>query len=112
MADKAKQRPVGGVAKVSELKAGLSAYLGRVKRGEEVLVTERGRPVAKLVPVRRDEGGAEATSRQRLLDLERRGVLTIGTGRIPDGFWDWQPPSVPDGAIERWIAWERGEDGR
>lgn len=107
-----RKKPVARVANVSELKAGLSAYLGQVKRGEEVLVTERGRPIAKLVPVRRDEGSSGPASRQRLLDLERRGVITIGTGRIPDDFWDWEPPRVPDGAIERWIAWERGEDGR
>ena len=37
-------------AKVSELKAGLSKYLARVKRGEQVVITERGRPIAKLVP--------------------------------------------------------------
>ena len=37
-------------AKVSELKASLSKYVARVKNGEEILVTERGRPVAKLVP--------------------------------------------------------------
>ena len=35
---------------VSELKAGLSAYLARVKRGEEIVVTERGEPIARIVP--------------------------------------------------------------
>ena len=34
-------------AKVSELKASLSKYVAHVKSGEEVLVTERGKPVAK-----------------------------------------------------------------
>ena len=38
-------------AAVAELKANLSKYLGQVKAGEHVLVTERGVPVAKLVPV-------------------------------------------------------------
>ena len=38
-------------ATVSKLKASLSEYLRRVKAGEEVLVSERGRPIAKLVPV-------------------------------------------------------------
>ena len=31
-----------------ELKNNLSAYLGRVQDGEEVIVTDRGRPVARL----------------------------------------------------------------
>ncbi len=39
---------------VSELKARLSQYLRRIKGGEEVLITERGRPVARLVPYRPD----------------------------------------------------------
>ena len=38
-------------AGVAELKARLSEYLARVRAGSEVLVTERGRPVAKIVPV-------------------------------------------------------------
>ena len=38
-------------AGVAQLKAGLSGYLERVKAGQEVLVTDRGRPVAKLVPI-------------------------------------------------------------
>jgi prevent-host-death family protein len=36
---------------VRALKAHLSAHLARVKSGETVTVTERGRPVARLVPV-------------------------------------------------------------
>jgi prevent-host-death family protein len=36
---------------VRDLKASLSAYLRRVKAGETILVTERGQPVARIVPV-------------------------------------------------------------
>lgn len=36
---------------VRELKARLSAHLSRVKAGHTVVVTEHGRPVAKLVPL-------------------------------------------------------------
>lgn len=35
---------------VRELKAHLSQYLARVRRGETVVVTDRGRPVARLTP--------------------------------------------------------------
>lgn len=35
---------------VRELKAKLSEYLGRVAEGEEVVVTDRGKPVARLLP--------------------------------------------------------------
>ena len=35
---------------VRDLKASLSAYLRRVSAGESVVVTDHGRPVARLVP--------------------------------------------------------------
>jgi prevent-host-death family protein len=36
---------------VRELRSHLSAHLQRVKAGQTVVVTEHGRPVAKLIPV-------------------------------------------------------------
>jgi len=41
-------------AAVSTLKATLSACLAKVKAGDEVLVVERGKPSAKLVPLSKD----------------------------------------------------------
>ncbi|MDP9343842.1 MAG: type II toxin-antitoxin system prevent-host-death family antitoxin [Actinomycetota bacterium] len=35
---------------VRELKNSLSRYLKRVKEGETIVVTERGRPVARILP--------------------------------------------------------------
>ncbi len=35
---------------IREFKASLSAYLRRVARGEQVVVTDRGRPVARVIP--------------------------------------------------------------
>ena len=81
------------VAKVSELKASLSKYLARVKAGEEVVVTERGTPVAKLVPIPPAEGDEE----QRLERLEREGVLKRGTGKLPKDFWDRPRAKDPEG---------------
>jgi prevent-host-death family protein len=37
-------------AKVSELKARLSSYLVRVRRGETIVVCDRSTPIARLVP--------------------------------------------------------------
>ncbi len=42
--------------KIAELKDGLSATLRRVQRGERVLVTDRDRPIAMLVPVEDEDG--------------------------------------------------------
>lgn len=41
---------------IRELRDNLSRYLERVQEGEEVLVTDRGRAIARVVPV-----GAERT---------------------------------------------------
>jgi prevent-host-death family protein len=59
---------------VRELKAKLSEYLAAAAAGEDVVVTDRGRPVARIVPfgststVDRgvDEGWIEAPRRTRL----------------------------------------------
>jgi prevent-host-death family protein len=52
---------------VRELRNNLSRYLDRVRDGEEVIVTERGRAVARMLPV-----GTE-----RVLDrLIAEGVVT------------------------------------
>lgn len=40
---------------VRELRQNLSKYLRRVKEGETLTVTERGREVARLVPLARNE---------------------------------------------------------
>ena len=64
-------------AGVAELKARLSQYLDRVRAGQEVVVTDRGRPVAKLVPIGREE--AKESRRERLL---RDGLLVGGNGRV------------------------------
>jgi prevent-host-death family protein len=51
---------------VRELRQNLSVYLRRVKRGEALEVTERGRAVALLVPL-----AEEASAFQRLIEAGR-----------------------------------------
>jgi len=43
-------------AGVREVRQNLSALLDEVRKGREVVITERGRPVAKLVPPDRPRG--------------------------------------------------------
>ncbi len=95
------------IAKVSELKAQLSRYLDRVKAGQEVVITDRGTPVAKLVPIPAAEGDDE----RRLEELERRGLIRRGTGQLPADFWDWPRPEDPDGLVLKALLEER-ESGR
>jgi prevent-host-death family protein len=51
---------------VRELHDRLSEYLDRVQRGSDVVVTRRGRPIARLSSVERDDG---------LEELVRRGLV-------------------------------------
>ncbi len=44
--------------KIAELKDGLSATLRSVQKGVRVLVTDRDRPIAMLVPIEDEEGFA------------------------------------------------------
>jgi prevent-host-death family protein len=55
--------------KISELKANLSAHLRRVSAGEEVVVCDRNRPIARIVPLESSEYS------ERALRLIAKGVL-------------------------------------
>ncbi len=74
-------------AAVSVLKASLSEYLARVKSGEEVIVTDRGRPIAKIVPVSRTSVGLDG----RLLALEKAGLAKAPHETFPEDFWEGIP---------------------
>ncbi len=91
------------VAKVSELKASLSKYLARVKAGEEVVVTERGRPIAKIVPLTEQDD----PEIDRMREMERKGLVTVGTGHIPDRFFDLPRPEDPEGLVLKALLDER-----
>lgn len=92
-------------AAVSKLKATLSEYLARVKAGEEVIVTERGKPIAKIVPISQDMSGLPP----HLLDLARAGLVRLGSGRLPEGFWKMPRPKDPSGAGLKALLEERTE---
>lgn len=55
---------------VRELKTRLSAYLRRVKAGQAMTITERGKPVGRIVPVRSEVGTGE-----RVRQLTRTGIV-------------------------------------
>ena len=89
-------------ATVSKLKASLSEYLRRVKAGEEVLVSERGRPIAKLVPVT----GADALP-DHLAEMARQGLVRVGSRRLSRAFWRLPRPRDPKGAVRKALLEER-----
>jgi prevent-host-death family protein len=68
---------------IRELRQNLSAYLRRVKDGEEFLVTEHNKPVAELTPIRSDADRL----RERL--IREHGIIPA-TRSIDD-----LPPPLP-----------------
>lgn len=62
---------------IRELKNSLTRYLRQTKQGEEIVVTERGKPIALLMPIK---SAKRATSLEaRLAKLAAQGILTIPT---------------------------------
>jgi prevent-host-death family protein len=61
-----------------ELKNRLGKYLGLVGRGETIIVTDRGKPVARLVPPEPEQSGARSVQ-DVLKELEAEGHLRLGT---------------------------------
>lgn len=69
-----------------ELKNRLSEYLRRVKAGETVIITERGKPVGQILPI-----GADLSS--RLIKLAEAGVVEWNGQPVPP----YQPKTANQG---------------
>ncbi len=91
---------------VSQLKMLLSAFLRQVKTGEEVLITEHGRPIARLLPIENT-----VSLSNYLLDMEKKGLLKRGEKPLPADFWNLPRPADPQGAVRSAVLSER-EEGR
>lgn len=61
---------------VRELRDGLSRYLASVRDGEEITVTDHGRPVAKLVPINQESPLERLIAEGVVTPAKNRDVLT------------------------------------
>lgn len=87
-----------------ELKTRLGQYLARVRAGETILVTDRGKPVAELRPVDVPDDPAE----QALRRMEADGLVTRPTRR--GGLTPFKPVKLPSGVrVSDLISRERDE---
>lgn len=92
---------------IAELKALLSETLARVKAGEEVLVTEHGRPIARLMPL------SALTPAAATKELVRAGLVRAPEKPFDESFWKLprarycEPPRRRDqddsGESEDWL---------
>ena len=91
-------------ASIAALKARLSEFLEAVKAGEDVIVTDRGRPVARLSSI-----GSSGERDVRTARLIRAGLVRAPQGKLPRGFWDRPRPLDPEGRSLELLLAERDE---
>ena len=60
-------------AGIKELKNNLSRYLALVKRGEDIMITDRGKAVARII----QEGPKNKSIREALSPLIVKGLITL-----------------------------------
>lgn len=63
---------------VRELKDHLTQYLSMIKKGENVVVTDRGNPIAILHSL--DKTEVTASPEEKLASLAKRGVVRLPSG--------------------------------
>ena len=83
-------------ASVTEAKNGLSGLLSEVRRGESVLITHRGKPVARIEHCSVDGSDADGTSAELLgrgiavpprASLDVESFLAVPIARLTIGAW-------------------------
>ena len=89
---------------IADLKASLSETLARVKAGEEILVTEHGRPIARIVPL------SSAAPEAATDELVRAGVLRAPERGMDKEFWKLPRPADAGGLALRALLEERRDD--
>lgn len=90
---------------ISSLKARLSDYVRLVRNGEEVVVTDRGIPVARIVPL-----DAERWMETRVMELVESGLAKPPVAKLPKDLWKYPGPADPEGSVLRALLEERAED--
>src|SRR6266498_3735775 len=95
-------------AGVAELKARLSEYLKCVKAGEEIIITERGKAIARVVPFTRS--GPTPAEYDEMI---KAGIIRPAKqpGGLPPDFWDRPRGADAEGSLLKALLEER-EEGR
>lgn len=94
-------------ANIGELKTHLSLYVKGVKGGGKVLITERNKPVAKIVPL--DDDDLYGSEEEQLI---AEGILKPprNSKPLPESFWTEKLPYVPGNLAIEMLRQERDED--
>ena len=66
---------------IADLRNRLTQHLREVRAGEEIVVRDRQRPIAKIVPFTMDDEDEDDAK------LVAAGLMRKGTGTLPASFW-------------------------
>jgi prevent-host-death family protein len=80
---------------IRELRAHLSRYLDQVREGEEIVVTDRGKPIARITPT---------NGRSRIDELIAAGILTPPANKGPRTVPE---PMKTEGTVSDLVAEQR-----
>jgi prevent-host-death family protein len=90
---------------IADLKYNLSAYLERARAGEELLVIDRNRPIARLEPL---AAGVNLDSEE--MEVAAAGRVRLPNSSLPDSFWKMPAPHVSLEDAVSAVTSERDED--
>jgi len=76
-------------AGIKDIKNNLSRYLDKVKSGEEILITDRGKPIARIVK----EDAGNTSLRSALSPLIQKGLVVMPS----HGLSGLNPPKIKTG---------------
>lgn len=89
---------------IAELKNRLSSYLDRVREGEEIIIRDRRKPIAKIVPLAPDDWELEEQA------LIAAGLMKPAERRLTEAFWTLPLPRLSSARrVAAAIRWARGD---
>ena len=89
---------------IREAKMNLSKYLKQVQKGNELIITDRGRPIGKIVPIQDEDLSVE----DRIKIMVNQGVIEkISSKRLKK-----IPASIPvsDNIAQKFLQQDRNQD--
>ena len=89
---------------IRDAKIHLSKYVKMVQKGNEIILTDHGRPVGKIVPMATRDLPIE----ERVKQLEDNGLLEQDSGRL--NYKIPRPIPVPEGIAQVFLQQDRDHD--
>ena len=86
---------------VKEIKNNLSRYLTHVKKGEEVIITERGKPVARIIR----ENMGNSSIRTAILSLVENGTVVLPSRSLNKN--QIKPKKIPGKPVSEMVIEDR-----